>query len=50
MILYKIETQECISDARLPSIAYRDFASGEVIAERALGKSALPTSITGFPG
>lgn len=37
-------------EEKTPSIANKDLASGEVIAARALGKSALPTSITGFPG
>jgi hypothetical protein len=34
----------------VPSIANSAFAKGDVIAVRALGKSELPTSITGFPG
>jgi len=34
----------------VPSIANSALAKGDVIAARALGKSELPTSITGFPG
>jgi hypothetical protein len=34
----------------VPSIAKIDLARGEFMAERGLGKSALPTSITGLPG
>lgn len=34
----------------VPSIANSALAKGDVIAVRALGKSELPTSITGFPG
>jgi hypothetical protein len=33
-----------------PSMPKRAFARGELMAERAFGKSALPASITGFPG
>lgn len=34
----------------VPSIAKSDLAKGDIIAVRALGKSELPISITGFPG